>query len=149
MSKLDSIANEIKQGDITFEAAALKYSDDPSKINGGLMINPSMGNTKFKVSSIDPNIYYIVSKMNVGNVSAPVIFETDEGNKAYRILSIVSLRKEHIASLKEDYSYIQELALQKKQNDIIKEWITQKKGNVYIDINENYKKCNFQFDWIY
>jgi peptidyl-prolyl cis-trans isomerase SurA len=45
--ELDSIKNQIASGKITFEEAALKFSDDTeTKLNGGLLINPATGTTK-------------------------------------------------------------------------------------------------------
>ncbi len=147
--KLDSIGILIKNDTLSFSEAAKKFSDDDSKVKGGDIINPATGNTKFKLSDIDPSMYYVVSKMDVGEISDPVLMETKEGNKAYRILYIKSLTKEHQADIDKDYSFIKELALQKKQQKAIEEWINQKKNNIYIDINENYKKCDFNYKWGY
>ena len=146
-TKLDSLAKEIKNEEISFEEAAKKYSDDPSKTNGGVIINPVSGNTEFKLSEIDPSMYFIVSKMKVGEVSAPVVMETEEGNKAYRIFYLIDRTEEHNATLEEDYSYIKDMAMKKKQEDVIKEWINNKKDNIHITINNKYKDCKFQFNW--
>lgn len=146
-NKLDSLSNVIKKGNVSFEDAALKHSDDPSKINGGLIINPMIGNTKFKLDDIDPSMYFVVSKMKVGDVSSPVVMETEGGNKAYRIFYLKSKTDEHKATLQNDYTYIKNLALQNKQEDVVKEWIENKKDNIHIIINDQFRNCNFQFNW--
>lgn len=146
-NKLDSVALEIKNEKITFEEAAKQFSDDPSKINGGVIINPMEGNAEFKLSDIDPSMYFVVSKMKVGEVSEPVAMETEGGNKAYRIFHLISKSEEHEATLEEDYTFIKSLALQKKQVEIMKEWIDNKKDNIHISINKEYKECEFQFNW--
>lgn len=148
-NSLDSIVQLVRSDTISFEEAALKYSDDPGKINGGLLINPYSGNTKFKISEIDANIYFTISKLKIGAVSDPVIMETEEGNKAYRVLYVKSLSDEHLANLKDDYAFIKELAIQKKHAKAIHNWINKKKDNVFITINDNYKNCKMQFNWKY
>ena len=43
----NKIKREIKKKEITFEKAALAYSDDESKNNEGLIINPNSGSSMF------------------------------------------------------------------------------------------------------
>ena len=49
INELDSIADLINAGKITFAKAAMKYSDDEeTKLNGGKVVNPATANTKFR-----------------------------------------------------------------------------------------------------
>ena len=50
---LDSVAIKIRSEEISFDDAVLKYSDDPGKNNGGLLINFASGTTKFEVNELD------------------------------------------------------------------------------------------------
>ncbi|MDD3132500.1 MAG: peptidylprolyl isomerase [Bacteroidales bacterium] len=51
---LDSIAQLIRQDSLTFENAVRLYSTDPSKNNGGIMINPNTGSAQWSVEELDP-----------------------------------------------------------------------------------------------
>ena len=74
---LDSISDLIIQKKITFAEAVIRFSDDPSKNNGGLLINPATGDSKFEVSQLDPKIFFIIDKLKVGEISSSAIFKTE------------------------------------------------------------------------
>jgi len=55
----------------------------------------------------------------------------------------------HIANLTEDYPLISEMFLQKKQEDTILEWISERQSKTYIRIDDTYANCTFKFkNWI-
>ncbi len=145
---LDSVANIIKNDSMTFEKAALRFSDSPDRINGGLMVNPITGDTKFEANQLEPDVFFIIDKLKVGEVSRPVIMTTTENNKAYRLLYLKERTLPHRANLKEDYDKIQSWALQKKQNKVIQDWIENKISDTYIKINDKYKYCKFKHHWV-
>lgn len=145
---LDSIAEFIENDSLTFEEAAMKFSDDPSKTNGGLIINPMTGNTKFEADQLDPQLFFVIDKLDVGDISKPVLFETEEGKQAYRLLYLKSRTKPHQANLKDDYNALQEWALEKKKADVVDEWIRSKLVDTYVKIDDKYKDCNFYHNWI-
>ena len=55
--KIESIEKEINDGKITFEDAILKYSEDESKNNGGLLINPNTMSTMHTIEDMGPALY--------------------------------------------------------------------------------------------
>ena len=65
-SKLDSIINLIQLDSLTFEEAAFQFSEDDSKNNGGLIINPQTGTSSFTNEEIEPSLFFIVDKLSVG-----------------------------------------------------------------------------------
>lgn len=144
---LDSVANLIKENKITFEEAALKFSDDPGKINGGLMVNPISGNTQFAANQLDPKIFFVVDKMKVGDISKPMAMMNEEAKQTINLYYLKTRTEPHRANLKDDYSVIQEWALNEKQNKAIGKWIGQKIGTTYFRINEHYASCSFKHDW--
>lgn len=144
---LDSVYTMLTAGTITFEAAAKKYSDDPNKVNGGLMVNTATGTSKFEPTDLDQSIFFIVDKLKTGEYSQPVPMKTDDGRQAYRILYLKSRTEPHLANMKDDYDYIQEAALKNKQNKAISEWIKKKAALTYIHIIDEYKKCDFKNEW--
>ncbi|MFO7977918.1 MAG: peptidylprolyl isomerase, partial [Bacteroidales bacterium] len=53
--ELDSIKTLITSGEMTFEEAAIKFSDDPGRMNRGLMVNPYTGTGRFRTEDLEPN----------------------------------------------------------------------------------------------
>lgn len=144
---LDSVANLIKEQKMTFEEAALKFSDDPSRINGGLLLNPMTGNTSFTANQLDPKVFFAIDKMNVGDVSKPMAMINEEAKKTINLYYLKKRTEPHRANLKDDYSVIQEWALGEKKNKAINKWIGEKIGKTYFRINEYYTDCSFKHNW--
>lgn len=144
---LDTVYQKIQADSITFEAAAKKYSDDPSKNNGGIMVNTESGTSKFKTDELDVSVFYVIDKLKVGENSQPVPMKTDDAKQAYRILYLKSRTDPHRANMKDDYDKIQEAALTEKQNEAVKKWIKQKTAITYIHIANEYLGCDFTYDW--
>lgn len=144
---LDSIAGLIAKDSISFEKAALRFSDDPGKVNGGLLINPASSNSVFPADQLDPKVFFVVDKLKVGEVSSAVPYTTEDGTSAYRILKLVSRTEPHKANLKDDYNQLQEWALNEKKGLAVAKWIKEKSKLAYLRIDEPYKNCTFQYDW--
>ena len=81
---LDSIQTLINNKEITFEDAIKKYSDDPSKLTGGKIINPYTANARFpkeNTNEMMENIDKInFEKYNQGDIISPTIFKTESGS---------------------------------------------------------------------
>jgi peptidyl-prolyl cis-trans isomerase SurA len=144
---LDSVAVLIREKKMTFSEAALKYSDDPGKINNGLIVNPSTGNTKFSQSQLSETVAKTVAGLKVGEVSKPIALLNDEGKETIQLLYKFSETEAHKANLKDDYNYIQEWALNRKKAEIIEKWITEKISKTYFRIGPAYSDCSFQHNW--
>lgn len=144
---LDSIYTLLKKDTITFENAAKRYSDDPSKINGGLLINSETGTSKFEPTQLDQSVFFVVDKLKINSFSQPVPMTTEDGKKAYRILYLKARSDPHRANMKNDYDFIQEAALKQKKNKIIEEWVKKKAAITYIHVNDEYKDCKFNYHW--
>jgi peptidyl-prolyl cis-trans isomerase SurA len=146
-SSLDSVALDIENKKITFEDAVLKYSDDPNKNNGGLMINYATNNSRFEADEIDPKVFFVIDKLKVGETSSPVIFKSERGKEEYRIYYLKSRSSPHKANLNDDYLKIQEQALAKKKEKAIDAWIVDKVSKTYILILDHSLNCKFQKNW--
>ncbi len=144
---LDSVAGLIRDKKMTFEEAALKYSDDPGKINGAMMLNEATGNTRFLAGQLDPKIFFSIDKLQPGEVSRPINMVNQEGKQSVNLYMLKTRTEPHRASLKEDYSTIQEWALNKKRSETINKWIAEKISKTYFRINESYNDCKFQHSW--
>jgi len=147
--QLDSVYTKISEGKMTFEEAAEKYSDDENgKTSGGLMINPQSGTSNFEVEELDPNSFFVIDKLKVGEVSTPTKLPTQDGKQVYKLIKLKSRSTPHVANLREDYQRISNIALQLKQNKAINDWITKKRKNVYVKIDEEFATCQFKHVWV-
>ena len=144
---LDSLSNEIKAGNLSFQEA-LKHSDDPGRMHGGLMINPYTGTSRFEAEHIEPNVFFVIDRMTVGEISRAVPFLDEEGNNAFRLLYLKERTTPHKANLTDDYDRIKNWALQQKQRNAIMDWIRDKNNKTYINIVERYRGCSFDVKWI-
>ena len=145
----DSVYKLISTDTLTFGQLALKYSDDDkTKKSDGLMVNPQTGTSVFEIDQVDPQIYYIVENMKAGEISKPVPAEAVDGKKGYRILKLISKTEPHKASFETDYAKIQEAALSTKHNEAINAWVATKLPITYIKIDDEFKGCGFENNWI-
>ena len=147
--KISIIKNEIDSGIISFDDAVVKYSEDNSKNNGGLIINPSTGSTDFTFDELDPSIKYIVQNMNIGEITSPSLTKSDDGSQAaYRLIRLNNLIEEHNANVTNDFDVIKGYALSDKKQKYIDQWIVDNINDTYIQINENFSSCSCYNKWI-
>jgi peptidyl-prolyl cis-trans isomerase SurA len=146
--KAEKIILEIREGKLTFNDAVKKYSnDDDSKNNGGLIINPSTGESKFDLTRMDPAFYARVSDLKKGEMTEPFYDEERSGSKMFKFILMKDRTNTHTADIIEDYVKIQQLALQKKKEETITKWSKEKIKDTYIKIGEVYNKCTFDKNW--
>lgn len=143
---LDSISGLVASKSITFEDAVQKYSDDPSKNNGGMMVNPGTGNTQWAVNDLDPKVFFVVDKLKEGEISTAVKWE-ERGKSQFRIYYLKKRTPPHNADLYQDYAQIQAWALERKKYDEIQRWIGSKMKSTYLYISEPFTNCTFQRHW--
>lgn len=146
---LDSLAQEIRQGHITFEDAAKKYSDGVSKNQGGSVTNPVMGGYRFDketFSQLYPGIGIVA--MESGEVSNATAFTTEEGKSAYCLVKLNKKIPAHVANLTDDYDRIYNAALESAKTKKIVDWCNRMVRTTYIRIADEYKDCpNFEVNW--
>ena len=146
--KIEEIAEEIKDGKITFEDAIIKYSDDESKNNGGLLLNPNTMSTMHTLDDMDPSIRYTVDRLGVDSVSSPVIITLSDNMQAYQILKVTKRIDSHTANLIDDFSMIKDIVINIKKQDELMSWIQKTINKTYIKINDNLLNCSFKNKWV-
>lgn len=146
---LDSLADEIRKGSITFEAAAQKYSDGVSKAQGGTVTNPSTGGTLFDketFSQLYPGIGIVGMQEN--EISNATAILTTENKSAYCLIKLNKKIPEHKANLVDDYDRIYNACLQNAKSEKLVEWANRMTRTTYIRISDEYKDCpNFKVNW--
>jgi len=143
--QLDSVVTAIRKNEMTFKQACWKYSEDENtRLNGGVMVNPTTGNTKFEAAQLEPKVAMAIQNLKVGDITEPFEAEDDKGQTVYKIVLLKAKSEPHSANLKDDYQRIQDLTLEKKNNEFMEEWVNKKLKSTFVHIDDSYKNCNFQ-----
>jgi len=146
--ELAKIREQILSKEITFEEAVLKYSEDKdTKNNQGLILNPQTNDTKFNLTRMDPTLYGRVSNLKAGEITSVFYDEIRGAEKMHKIILLKSKEEAHTASFTQDYEKIQQLTLQKKQEETVDKWAKDKIKDTYIKIQNEFKKCEFKSNW--
>ena len=147
--KLDTLRKRLINKEIIFPDAALLFSDEKeTKFNGGVLINPQTGDTRFELTNLDPVLYSQIRNLKDEEISLPLIEEDRSGLKKYKILKVSNRYDEHVADYSLDYSRIKSLALKEKQLNIIKEWMAEKIESTYVNVNRDSRSCDFSNNWL-
>ena len=155
-NELDSVARLIRSGEMTFDEACLKFSDEDTKSNGGYIANPATGGNRISQSDMTElesyfsefkNLSFVISRLEVGEVSDPVPMTTNENKDAFRLVMVKKKIDPHRANLKDDYSLIQSWALNMKKQKAIGKWVAEKASKAYIRLDENFADCEFYYNW--
>jgi peptidyl-prolyl cis-trans isomerase SurA len=149
LNTLDSVRQILVAGKMTFPEAVGKFStDEAAKRTGGMVADPTTGNTDLEITKLDPDMIRILDTLGPGSYSMPQIFITDEHEKSCRIVYLRSRTSPHKASLKDDYSKIQQVALGQKKNEKMLDWVTEKLPTFYLKIAPEYQTCDALKRWI-
>lgn len=147
--KLDTLRVRILDNEISFKDAALRFSDeDETRFNGGVLINPENGETRFELTNLDPVLYSQIRDLKDNQISLPILDEDRSGLKKYKILYVSNRFEEHTADYSKDYVKIKELALKEKQLNTIRDWMADKIEETYVNINKDSRVCDFNNNWL-
>ena len=146
--ELIKVRTQILNGEITFEEAVIKYSDDKeTRMNRGLILNPESNDTKFDLTRMDPQLYNRVSSLKKGEITEPFYEEIRGGDKMFKMIMVNDKIEAHTADFAKDYEKIQQLTLQKKKEETVENWANEKLLETYIKINKDYRQCDFKKNW--
>ena len=160
---LDSLSTAIKADSITFEAAALKHSqDDLTKMNGGLVTNHDLlmhynaGNVKYTATKFRredfgarQQDYMNLITMKVGDVSSAFVATDIKGDVISKIVKLLEIIPTHSASLEEDYLNIEEMALTDKKNRVFDKWMKEKIDGQYVYIAPDFREGEWEYpNWV-
>lgn len=147
--KIDDIREDIINGEISFDQAARMYSDEEeTRNNGGKLVNPVTGDTRFDLTKMDPALSAQVYNLKEGEVSKVFTDRDRTGKSSFKILTVTRKLEEHVADFVKDYEKIQELALKEKQLKAIQQWQQRKIKETYIKVNKDYHDCDFTNNWL-
>ncbi|MBR1788543.1 MAG: peptidylprolyl isomerase [Bacteroidaceae bacterium] len=161
LSRLDSIADDIRQEKFTFEDGATWISDDKdTKNNHGLMTNLQKRNSEGRMmqtsrfemgelANVSPELARIVDGMEVGEISKPFKMTNNRSKTVCAIAKLKNRIKAHRASVTEDFQMLREIVLDKKKEELITNWIREKQKSTYVRINADWCDCEFEYPgWV-
>ena len=90
--------NKLISQEISFEQAIIEYSDDESKNNSGLILDPNSMSSLINFDNISSDFKIVVNDMQVGEISKPVVINFSDNKDLFRIIKINKRIESHIAS---------------------------------------------------
>lgn len=130
--KLDTVRTKVMKGDLTFNEAATKYSDDESAKYTGPYLTGRDGSTFVTIDQLDKALVGLLGKMRVGEYSTPMEYESEQGKKGVRIVHLKSRSEPHRMNLQDDYSKISQFALEEKKARTLDKWLQGKLPTYYV-----------------
>jgi peptidyl-prolyl cis-trans isomerase SurA len=144
-TKLDSIKNLILIDSLTFDQAALMFSQGQSKNNGGVIINIQTGSSSFLLDELDSETSLTINDLSSGDISKSMNFTNFDQRKGCRIVKVDKLTTSHKANLQEDYDRIQAVALQELKSTALNEWKEKTILKTFIKLKNN--SCESLTNW--
>lgn len=136
-AKLDTVRSRIIAGNMNFNEAASRYSEDEAaKYSGPFFLNRD-GSTYITIDQLDKETVEVLRNLKVGDISVPVTYTTDQGKKGVRIVFLKSRSEPHVMNMRDDYSKIATAALEEKKRKVLQDWLKEKMASYYIMVDEN------------
>jgi peptidyl-prolyl cis-trans isomerase SurA len=150
LMRLDSIANDIRNGKISFNDAVLFSADKNTRKNFGLMSNEMTLSSRFELQELPQEVAKVVYEMNVGEVSAPfVMIDQKTGKEICAIVKLKTRIEGHKATPTDDFQIIKDVMVAKMKQQKLENWIKEKQKSTYVRINEKWCDCEFQYPgWV-
>lgn len=154
LAKLDTLANDIRKGKVSFDDAATWASQDKeTRNNHGLLANPQTGTARFEMgqlsSLISQDVAKVVDGLQIGEVSQPFTMTTSKGKEVCAIVKLKNRIDGHKATITEDYQRLKSIVTAKRSEEKLQKWIVEKQKKTYVRINPEWVKCDFKYPgWI-
>ncbi|MNJ83896.1 Chaperone SurA precursor [compost metagenome] len=151
--RMDKCYDDLKQNKIIWEDAVRIYSNDVNtKENKGYITNPITGEIKWsveEVNQVDPMMFQLTDGLELNQVTSPTLyFDFNERKEAIRIVRVAERTKPHVGNLVDDYNLFRMMALENKRQKAIKAWTKAKISTAYVRIDDSFKDCQFENQWI-
>ncbi len=145
--KLDTVRAKLIAGTMDFGAAVNRYSDDEnSKFTAGMM--QGQNGTFLTIDQMDKEIIPVLKNLKPGGFSQPAEYTDPSGKKGVRIVYLKTQTAPHRENMKDDYSKISMHALERKKEDALEKWFSNRLSSYYIMIEPEYRDCETMKTWI-
>ena len=157
MNTLDSVAQQVRTGKMTFDEAVLRYSQDKeTNNNAGLMayVSPEDGTMTSRIRMQDlheqfQDIAKVVEKMHVGEVSDAFTMRSRTGMEACSVVRLKNRIPEHKADITDDFQILTEIVNNKRSEQVVQDWIKDKIQSTYIKIKDDWKHpSEYRYNWL-
>jgi len=152
---VDSLSNDIRATKVSFEEAALYLSaDKDTRNNNGLMVNrkeysSNYGTSRFEMKDLPQEISRTVDKMQIGEISNAFTMIDEKGKQVVAIVKLKQRIEGHKANMSDDFQILKSIVEENKRNDILKKWVQSKINSTFIQINNDWTNCDFQYSgWV-
>ncbi|MEI6639016.1 MAG: peptidylprolyl isomerase [Chlorobium sp.] len=134
IQQLKEIYANVTSGKEAFADMAKKYSDDPaSAALGGTLILPGSSTSTLSPSTLLPQLQKVIATLKKpGDISEPEKIEPAQGETFYAIFKLNKRIPAHTLDPDQDYSSLEELALENKNRLIFNQWVQQLRKEVYV-----------------
>ena len=148
--RLDSIANDIRDGKFTFDDATALSDDKDTRNSKGLMSTSMMQtgytSSKFRMQDLPSEIAKAVDTLEVGEISRAFQMINQRGKTVCVIAKLKNRIPGHKATIADDFQVLKDVVLQKRQNECIHQWVVDKIKSVYTRLNPAYHDCQFEYE---
>ncbi|MBR3021939.1 MAG: peptidylprolyl isomerase [Bacteroidaceae bacterium] len=142
LSRLDSIADDIRNGKFTFDQAATALSmDKDTRANFGIMSNPNTLGSRFEMQELPQEVAKAIYSLNVGEISKPfTMVDQKTGKEVCAIVKLKTKVNGHKATVQDDFQTLKDMMVAELSEEKLQKWIVEKQKTTYIRINDNWKK---------
>lgn len=124
---LKELKLKIETGLITFDSAAIKYSqDEMTKSKGGYV-------GKIPADQLDSITAEALKNLSAGQITDPLRIGNDK-NYGYELYKLINVFPPHKLTLEGDYDKIKRFAESYKENKEIEKWINEIRETIYVDV---------------
>jgi peptidyl-prolyl cis-trans isomerase SurA len=146
-TKLDSARAKILAGTLTFATAAGRYSEDETSKFTGPYLTGRSGSTYVTIDELDKEVVAQLEGLKLGDISQPLAFTNERGDKGVRILYLKSRTEPHRMNLKDDYDKIANLALEEKKYYAMEKWMATHIPTYYVMLESDAAGCTQLQKW--
>lgn len=146
-AKLDSARAKIIAGTLSFATAVGRYSEDEMAKFTGPYITGRSGSTYVTIDELERDVVTQLGKLQVGEITQPVPFTNERGDRGVRILYLKSRTEPHRMNLKDDYDRIAQAAMEEKKYIALDKWMNTHIAAYYIMLEKDAGTCNQLHKW--
>ena len=152
-ARLDSIADDIRKGDFSFEDGAMLSDDKDTRNNHGLMSHVDEESqtltSRFRMKDLPTEVARVVDTLKVGEISKAFSMINSRGKLTTAVVKLVNRIDGHRATITEDFQVLKNIVLAKRRDEVVSDWVKEKIKQTYVRINDRYKDCNFEHqEWV-
>ena len=118
LARLDTIANDIRSGKLSFNDAVAFSADKNTRKNFGLMSNEMTLSSRFELQELPQEVAKVVYEMKVGDISSPfVMIDKKTGKEVCAIVKLKNRVEGHKATPTEDYQVIKDVMMNNNKDN--------------------------------